>query len=78
MLRIVSKKTDFRRCGVAFTERPVDYPNNKFTPEQIKVLKAEPMLVVVEIPDEPKNETMAEGQIDEQAEQKLDKKPGKK
>lgn len=77
MLRIGSKKNGFRRCGVEFSEIPVDYPDDKFTTDEIKILKAEPMLVVVEVPDEPKDED-PEDKIGELSEQKPDKKQGKK
>lgn len=53
MIRIRSKREGFRRCGVAHTETPKDYADDKFTKEQIKVLKAEPMLFVEELPDPP-------------------------
>ena len=55
MIRIRSKKDGFRRCGMAHPAGPVEYPNEKFTPAQLKVLKAEPMLWVEEIPDPPKD-----------------------
>lgn len=55
-LRIVSKKAGFRRCGQAFTGTAADYPDGTFTPEEVKILKAEPMLVVVEVPDEPETD----------------------
>ncbi len=52
MIRITSKQEGFRRAGIAHTVSPREYPNDKFNPEQLKALKAEPMLVVAEIPDE--------------------------
>lgn len=51
MIRIVSKKEGFRRCGVAHPSAPVDYPNDRFTSEELEILKAEPMLVVQVLPD---------------------------
>jgi hypothetical protein len=56
-LKIISKKDGFRRCGVAHPAAPVIHPDGTFTPDQIAILKAEPMLIVEEIPDEkpPKN-----------------------
>jgi hypothetical protein len=54
MIRIRSKKDGFRRCGTAHSSVPRDYPNEKFTKDQLAVLKAEPMLFVEEIPDPPK------------------------
>lgn len=56
MIRIRSKKDGFRRCGIAHPAGPVEYPNEKFSPEQIKALKAEPMLLVEEFPDPPVKE----------------------
>lgn len=49
MLRIVSKRAGFRRCGVAHPDSPVDHPLDRFTKEQRKVLEAEPMLIVMEV-----------------------------
>lgn len=48
MLIITSKKNGFRRCGVAHSEAPTEYPAETFTPEQIEILHNEPMLVVLE------------------------------
>jgi hypothetical protein len=53
MIRIRSKREGFRRCGIAHSEKPKDYPNDKFTKEQLERLKAEPMLFVEELPDLP-------------------------
>lgn len=53
MIRIRSKKDGFRRCGMAHPAGPVEYPNEKFTPAQLKILRAESMLLVEEIPDGP-------------------------
>ena len=50
-LRITSKRAGFRRCGVEHPATPVTYPDGYFTAEQVKRLKAEPMLVVEEVPD---------------------------
>jgi len=50
-IRITSKKANFRRCGVAHPAAPTDYPNDRFTKDQLAALKAEPTLVVQEIPD---------------------------
>ena len=62
MIRIIAKRDGFRRCGVAHPAQPTDHPNDSFTGEQIEILKAEPMLTVVEIEDVPKlnaNEAIA-------------------
>lgn len=45
-LRITAKIAGFRRCGIAHTDTPTDYPEGSFTPEEIARLEAEPMLVV--------------------------------
>lgn len=48
MIIITSKKEGFRRCGVAHAATPTEYPDGRFTPEQIEALHNEPMLVVLE------------------------------
>ena len=53
MIVITSKKDGFRRAGIAHKATPVQYPHDAFTAEQLKALKAEPMLIVQEIPDLP-------------------------
>lgn len=52
MIRIISKKEGFRRCGIAHPSTPTDYSNDKFSGKELKRLKAEPMLIVQELPDE--------------------------
>lgn len=51
MIRIRSKQHLFRRCGVAHPAGDVDYPDGRFSGEELAILRAEPMLVVAEIPD---------------------------
>jgi hypothetical protein len=51
VIRITSKKEGFRRCGMAHSKAAVEYTSGKFTPEELDALKAEPMLVVEDIPD---------------------------
>ncbi|MHB8772965.1 MAG: HI1506-related protein [Syntrophales bacterium] len=46
MIRIKSKQNNFRRCGMPHPDRAIDYPDGKFTAEQLAILKAEPMLIV--------------------------------
>lgn len=53
MIRIRSKREGFRRCGIAHSEKPTDYRDDKFTKQQLAQLKAEPMLFVDELPDPP-------------------------
>ena len=52
MLIITSKKPGFRRCGMAHPAAPIEHPDGTFTPEEIEILKAEPMLVVLEADEE--------------------------
>jgi len=49
MIRIIAKKDGFRRCGIAHSKEATEYPADHFTAEQLKALKAEPMLVVSEV-----------------------------
>lgn len=46
MIRITSKKDGFRRCGVAHSETPTLYEDDRFSAEDLKTLKAERMLIV--------------------------------
>ncbi len=48
MLIITSKKEGFRRCGVAHPAKQTEHPDGAFTQEQIKALREEPMLMVLE------------------------------
>lgn len=57
MIRITSKREGFRRCGIAHSRAAVDYPDDRFSPEEFAVLKAEPMLLVVEIQEQPPEKT---------------------
>lgn len=50
MIRITSKQEGFYRCGIPHPAKPTDYPGDWFKPEELKALKAEPMLTV-EFPD---------------------------
>jgi hypothetical protein len=51
MIRITSKKNNFRRCGIAHPDKPTEYPNDRFDKKQLAALKADPMLIVEEVPD---------------------------
>ena len=51
MIRIQSKKQGFRRCGIAHPEAPTDYKDDFFSEKQLAQLKAEPMLIVLEVPN---------------------------
>jgi len=46
MIRITSKKAGFRRCGMPHPKKPVAYPDDRFSEEEIEILKAETMLIV--------------------------------
>ncbi len=55
MLRIKSKRNNFRRCGVAHSDQWVEHPEGRFTAGEIAILKAEPMLQVeIVVPEENK------------------------
>jgi RNase H-fold protein (predicted Holliday junction resolvase) len=53
MIRIRSAKHNFYRCGIAHPKDWREYPDSKFTKEEIKRLQQEPMLTV-EIVDDKK------------------------
>ena len=46
MIVIQSKRDGFRRCGIAHSKEPVEYPDGHFNSEKLSVLKNEPMLTV--------------------------------
>lgn len=48
MIIITSRQAGFRRCGVAHPAEPTEYADGVFTPEQLTILRAEPMLMVLE------------------------------
>ena len=66
MIRIKSKKDGFRRCGIAHPGVVTEYPAGRFSAVELKVLKAEPILVVEIVPDAPANavEAVAESEAD--------------
>ena len=49
ILRISARRESFRRAGIAHTVAAADHPLDTLTAEQIAALKAEPMLLVVEL-----------------------------
>lgn len=64
MIKITSKKINFRRCGVAHPKEPTEYPNDRFSKKELKILDGEPMLSVEHVEDEiktppPKDMTVA-------------------
>lgn len=50
MIRITAKRDGFRRAGRVHAGTR-DYPDGVFTPREVASLKAEPLLVVEEIPE---------------------------
>ena len=57
MIRITSKQSGFRRCGVAHPAQPTDHPTDHFSKKEIEILKAEPMLMVTEVEDKTSAQT---------------------
>lgn len=49
MIRITSRVPGFRRAGIEHPGHPIVYPKDRFTPEQLRALKKEPMLIVEEL-----------------------------
>lgn len=45
-IRITSKRAGFRRSGIAHPAVATDYPDERFSAEELERLQAEPMLVV--------------------------------
>lgn len=45
-VRIAAKRDGFRRCGMAHPKAPADHPADRFPPDQLEALLAEPMLTV--------------------------------
>ena len=43
MIVITSKREGFRRCGVAHAARPVEWPDGRWTGDELGALLAEPM-----------------------------------
>jgi hypothetical protein len=76
VIRITSKKDGFRRAGKAHPDKPTTYPDEAFTPEQLKALKAEPMLIVDVLPG-PGPEPEADPEPEPKAEAKAAKRKDK-
>ena len=51
MIVITSKREGFRRCGVAHAARPVEWPDERWTGDELAALLAEPMLTVEVVGD---------------------------
>ena len=65
MIRITSKRNGFRRCGMPHYREPVMYPDDRFTKEELEILKGEPMLTI-----EPVKKVELEIKIDDPAKEK--------
>jgi hypothetical protein len=46
VIDITAKREGFRRAGIAHSETTKTYPMSRFSPAQLELLKAEPMLIV--------------------------------
>ena len=69
-LRITAQNDGFRRCGIPHPAQPTDHPAGRFTEEQIAILKADPMLTVVEIEDAPDHEAEKKALAEKEAAEK--------
>ena len=49
-IKIRSKRAGFRRCGVAHPAEWTEYPDDRFSAEEMARLQAEPMLQVEFVP----------------------------
>ena len=52
MIRITSKRHNFRRCGMPHPKGSAEYPDDKFSKKDLETLRAEPMLTVEVIRDQ--------------------------
>ena len=50
-VQITARRDGFRRLGMAHSASTVTYPDGRFTPEELSILKAEPNLIVTENKD---------------------------
>lgn len=51
-LRITAKRAGFRRAGMAHPATATAHPAGTFTADQVEALRADPMLVVEDLPPE--------------------------
>ena len=75
MVRIKSRRHNFRRCGIAHPKESTEYPDDRFTKKELKILMAEPMLTVVEvaeIKDEAKIKAEAKAKAEAEAKAKAE------
>lgn len=57
MIKITCRQQGFLRCRVAHPKGTTEYPDDAFTPEQVKVMQAEPKLIVEIVEEEKEPET---------------------
>lgn len=50
-VQITARRDGFRRLGMAHSASTVTYPDDRFTPEELRILKAETNLIVTEMKD---------------------------
>lgn len=55
-LIIKALRDGFRRAGIAHTKAGTFYPDDRFTEEQLDVLRTEPQLIVIEGVEEPEQD----------------------
>lgn len=48
MIRITASRDGFRRCNIAHTKEPKEYPDGFFSEEDLEILRKEPMLSIHE------------------------------
>ena len=53
MVEITSRNEGFRRCGIAHTVNPCQWPDAQFSADQLERLLNEPMLIVKALADLP-------------------------
>lgn len=62
MIRITSLKEGFRRCGVAHSTAPTDHPDDKFSKQELELLRSEPLLAVEYIEGKGKSDKPAKAE----------------
>ena len=67
MIRIISKRDGFRRCGIAHSKRPVEYDDKRFSKKELAILQAETMLVVEVIFDDKEARAKAKAEAEAKA-----------
>ena len=60
MIRITSKRHNFRRCGMPHHKGTTNYPDDQFSEEELKILEAEPMLTVERIKEAHSSQPIAQ------------------